>query len=129
MKPGQTGVKMMPINKMVPRSFVTNLKDGATLKAGAKALVRGIAFGGSTGVKSVEISIDGGTRWLPTTLGPDEGKYSFRQWQTEIVPAVGALSIKVRCVNNDGLAQPVTQNWNPGAFMHNAIETVRVTAA
>ena len=129
MKPGQTDVKMVPINKMVPRSFVTNLKDGATLKAGAKALVRGIAFGGSTGVKSVEISIDGGTRWLPTTLGPDEGKYSFRQWQTEIVPAVGALSIKVRCVNSDGLAQPVTQNWNPGAFMHNAIETVRVTAA
>jgi len=129
MKPGQTGVKMVPINKMVPRSFVTNLKDGATLKAGAKALVRGIAFGGSTGVKSVEISIDGGTRWLPTTLGPDEGKYSFRQWQAEIVSAAGALSIKVRCVNSDGLAQPVTQNWNPGAFMHNAIETVRVTAA
>ena len=34
--PGQTGVKMVPINRMVPRSFVTNLKDGATLKAGAR---------------------------------------------------------------------------------------------
>ena len=44
--PGQTGVKMVPINRMVPRSFVTNLKDGATLKAGAPTLVRGIAFGG-----------------------------------------------------------------------------------
>ena len=29
MTPGQTGVKMVPINRMVPRSFVTNLKDGA----------------------------------------------------------------------------------------------------
>jgi len=28
MKPGQTDVKMVPINKMVPRSFVTNLKAG-----------------------------------------------------------------------------------------------------
>ena len=129
MKPGQTGLTMVPINKMVPRSFVTNLKDGATLKAGAKALVRGIAFGGSTGVRSVEISLDGGTHWLPTVLGRDEGKYSFRQWQAEIVAAAGAVSVMVRCTNSDGLAQPATPNWNPGGFMHNAIETIHLTAA
>ncbi len=28
-KPGQTGFKTVPINRMVPRSFVTNLQDGA----------------------------------------------------------------------------------------------------
>jgi DMSO/TMAO reductase YedYZ molybdopterin-dependent catalytic subunit len=128
MKPGQTGLTMVPINKMVPRSFVTNLRTGATLKAGAMTLVRGIAFGGSTGVKSVEISVDGGASWLPTTLGRDEGKYSFRQWQAAIVAAAGAVSIMVRCTNSDGLAQPATPNWNPGGFMHNAIETTLVTA-
>ena len=78
MKPGQTGLTMVPINRMVPRSFVTNLKEGAALKAGAKTLVRGIAFGGDTGVKSVELSVDGGKSWLPAGLGRDEGKYSFR---------------------------------------------------
>ena len=129
MKPGEAGLKMVPINKMVPRSFITNLVDGATLKAGAKTLVRGIAFGGSTGVKSVELSIDGGASWLPTTLGSDEGKYSFRQWQTEITPATGKLALKVRCTNSDGLAQPATMNWNPSAFMLNAIETTTVTVA
>jgi hypothetical protein len=128
MKPGQTGVKMTPIHKMVPRSFVTNLRDGDTLKAGVKALVRGIAFGGSTGVRSVDISIDGGASWLPTTLGRDEGKYSFRQWQAELVPAAGAASVMVRCTNSDGLVQPPTLNWNPSGFMHNAIETIHVTA-
>jgi hypothetical protein len=120
---------MVPINKMVPRSFVTNLRTGATLKAGAMTLVRGIAFGGSTGVKSVEISVDGGASWLPTTLGRDEGKYSFRQWQAAIVAEAGAVSIMVRCTNSDGLAQPATPNWNPGGFMHNAIETIHLTAA
>jgi DMSO/TMAO reductase YedYZ molybdopterin-dependent catalytic subunit len=129
MKPGQTGLNMVPINKMVPRSFVTNLRAGATLKAGAKTSVRGIAFGGSTGVKSVEISLDGGTHWLPTALARDEGKYSFRQWQAEIAPAAGAVSIMVRCTNSDGLAQPARPNWNPGGFMHNAIETVHLTAS
>ncbi len=29
MKPGQTGVAMVPINRMVPRSFITNLASGA----------------------------------------------------------------------------------------------------
>src|SRR5882672_641230 len=70
-KPGETGVRMVPINRMVPRSFITNIKAGATLKAGAKTSVRGIAFGGSTGVKSVELSLDGGTHWLPKALGRD----------------------------------------------------------
>src|ERR671912_37879 len=127
--PGQTGVKMVPINRMVPRSFVTNLKDGATLKAGASTLVRGIAFGGSTGVKAVDISVDGGTSWRPTTLGNDEGKYSFRQWQTEIAPRAGPVSVMVRCTNSDGLAQPKTMNWKPSGFMHNGIEILHMTAA
>src|SRR6266702_1157166 len=35
--PGQTGVKMVPINRMVPRSFITNIKAGASLPAGASA--------------------------------------------------------------------------------------------
>lgn len=126
MKPGQTGVAMVPINKMVPRSFITNLKAGATLKAGAKNLVRGIAFGGVAGVKAVDLSIDGGTTWLPTVLGRDEGKYSFRQWQTEVTPAAGDLALMIRCTNDDGLAQPPTSAWNPSGFMHNGIETVRV---
>jgi len=32
MKPGEAGVKMVPINKMVPRSFITNLTDGAAVR-------------------------------------------------------------------------------------------------
>jgi hypothetical protein len=34
----------------------------------------------------------------------------------------------VRCTNNDGLARPATLNWKPHGFMHNAIETIHVTA-
>src|SRR6185312_9258118 len=45
MKPGQTGLTMVPINRMVPRSFVTNLAAGARIKAGALSL-RGMAMGG-----------------------------------------------------------------------------------
>lgn len=129
MKPGQTGLAMVPISTMVPRSFITNLKAGETLKAGAKALVRGIAFGGTTGVKAVDLSTDGGATWQPTVLGKDEGKYSFRQWQTEVTPPAGALALMVRCTNDDGLVQPMTNNWNGSAFMRNGVETLQVKVA
>src|SRR6202041_2797776 len=44
--PGQKDVKMIPINRMLPRSFFTNIQNGAVLKAGQTTIVRGIAFGG-----------------------------------------------------------------------------------
>src|SRR6266404_730503 len=74
MTPGQTGVTMIPINRMVPRSFVTNVASGATMPAGKPTPLRGIAFGGDCGVAGVEVSTDGGRSWRPAGLGPDEGK-------------------------------------------------------
>jgi hypothetical protein len=121
---------MVPINKMVPRSFVTNLRSGASVPAGAPALVRGIAFGGDCGVARVDISIDGGKTWQPTQLGIDAGKYAFRQWQTQFTPpASGKVSLMVRCTNENGQAQPATPNWNPSGFMRNVIESIDLIAA
>ena len=51
--PGDTDVNLVPINRMVPRSFITNFADGASVHAGSPTLVRGIAFGGDTGVAHV----------------------------------------------------------------------------
>jgi DMSO/TMAO reductase YedYZ molybdopterin-dependent catalytic subunit len=125
--PGQTGVKLVPINKMVPRSFFTNVAGGATLPAGNAAL-RGIAFGGDSGVAKVELSADGGKSWQPTTLGKDHGKYSFRQWETNTPLAKGGHAFMVRCTNQAGDVQPDAPNWNPSGFMRNVIETVQVAA-
>jgi len=128
--PGQTGVKMVPINRMVPRSFITNITAGASMSAGSSTLARGIAFGGDTGVAKVDFSADGGKTWQPAKLGNDDGKYSFRQWEANFTLAdKGAHSLMVRCTNSDGVAQPDTANWNPSGFMRNVIETTSVTAA
>jgi len=130
MQPGQAGVKLVPINRLNPRSFVTNLKAGATLPAGKPASVRGIAFGGDTGVKRVDFSADGGQTWHAARLGKDEGKYSFRRWETRFTPkAKGALVLMVRCTNSKGEVQPAAANWNPSGFMRNIIESTPVTVA
>jgi DMSO/TMAO reductase YedYZ molybdopterin-dependent catalytic subunit len=130
MKPGQAGVNMVPINRMVPRSFVTNLKSGATIPSGKRTLARGIAFGGDSGVKRVDFSSDGGQSWHAARLGKDEGKYSFRHWEADFTPAAkGSYALMVRCTNVDGVVQPDHANWNPSGFMRNIIETTTVAAA
>src|SRR5258708_14749110 len=58
-RPGETDVKFVPISRMVPRSFITNIKEGDTLQVGASTLARGIAFGGDSGVSRVDFSSDG----------------------------------------------------------------------
>jgi DMSO/TMAO reductase YedYZ molybdopterin-dependent catalytic subunit len=129
-RPGETGVKTVPINRLVPRSFITNISPGETVPHGAPTLVRGIAFGGDSAVAKVDLSIDGGSTWTSTRLGKDEGKYGFRQWETQLtLPSAGRYTLKVRCTNSKGEVQPDHPNWNPAGFMRNVIETVDVVAS
>jgi DMSO/TMAO reductase YedYZ molybdopterin-dependent catalytic subunit len=128
-KPGETDVKMIPINRMVPRSFVTSIASGSKVKAATPTTFRGIAFGGDCGVASVDFSIDHGQSWHQAKLGNDEGKYGFRQWQAQLtLPAAGEYSLLVRCTNSNGVAQPDTPNWNPAGFMRNVTESIDVIA-
>jgi DMSO/TMAO reductase YedYZ molybdopterin-dependent catalytic subunit len=127
MRPGQTGVTFVPINRMVPRSFITNIKPGDTLRAGAPAVARGIAFGGDSGVSRVDFSSDGGKNWQQAQLGTDQGKYSFRQWEMSFTPSDrGNKVLIVRCTSGSGETQPDTPNWNPSGFMRNVIEQTAV---
>jgi DMSO/TMAO reductase YedYZ molybdopterin-dependent catalytic subunit len=127
--PGETGFRSVPINRMVPRSFITNIKAGDRLRVGAPTLVRGIAFGGDSGVARVDLSSDGGKTWQQAELGKDEGKYSFRRWQLSFTPSRGAQVLMVRCTSSSGETQPDTPNWNPSGFMRNVIEQTPVVAA
>jgi DMSO/TMAO reductase YedYZ molybdopterin-dependent catalytic subunit len=127
--PGQQGVKMIPINRMLPRSFFTNLKDGAVLKVGQATPVRGIAFGGDAALAQVLFSADAGTQWQEARLGPDHGKYSFRQWEVPLrLASRGAHKLMVKAINTAGSAQPDHANWNASGFMRNVIESVSVQA-
>src|SRR5258708_11174622 len=72
--PGESGVKMVPINRMVPRSFITNIKPGAPFYAGRAAAARRIAFGGDAGVARGDFSRESAQSWQGAQLGKDQGK-------------------------------------------------------
>ncbi|WP_315776455.1 MULTISPECIES: molybdopterin-dependent oxidoreductase [unclassified Bradyrhizobium] len=127
-EPGTTPKATIPINRFTVRSFITSLADGAKLKAG-RAMLRGLAFDGGTGIKQVAVSTDGGKTWTDAKLGKDLGKYSFREWKLPVKLAAGSHDLKVRATSNSGETQPETPRWNPAGYLRNVVETVRVTAA
>lgn len=127
--PEQKDVKTKPITAMTPRSFITNLQDGVQVSTGKDTLIRGIAFGGNTGVGKVEFSADGGKQWVRAKLGKDYGKYSFRQWESRFTPKEkGSYSLMVRATNILGRTQPAQAIWNPGGSMQSVIETIKLSA-
>jgi sulfite dehydrogenase (cytochrome) subunit A len=128
-EPGTAATATIPINKFTVRSFITNVVDGAKLRAGANTPLKGIAFDGGSGIKDVAISTDDGKTWISAKLGRDLGKYSFREWSMVVTLARGEYGLKVRATANDGRTQPMEALWNPAGYLRNVVETVRITAA
>jgi hypothetical protein len=112
---------------MIPRSFVTSLREGQAVPLRPAIPVGGIALGGDIGVAKVELSADGGRSWQLAALGPDHGKYSFRRWDA-LVPLAGpgTVTLLVRCTNDAGEVQPMKPIWNPSGFMRNNVEALTI---
>jgi sulfite dehydrogenase len=127
-EPGQAPAVTVPIKRFDVRSFITNLADGAKVNAKTDTLVKGIAFDSGNGITDVLLSTDEGQTWSAAKLGPDLGRYSFRQWQTVVQLPPGKHELKVRAINRIGQSQPMAPLWNPPGYMRNVVETVRVQA-
>ncbi|HWE03077.1 MAG TPA: molybdopterin-dependent oxidoreductase [Tepidisphaeraceae bacterium] len=124
--PGKLAKVTVPISSMLVRAvFVT--EDGRHFPAGdAPAEVEGIAFDGGSGIKQVDISVDGGKNWSPARLGEDLGKYSWRRFNFPL-RGKGRLTVMARATSNSGQTQRATQNWNRSGYARNIIETIDVT--
>ena len=128
-EPGTPPKSTIPIGRFTVRSFITSVLDGASVKAGQQITLRGIAFDGGTGIKSVAVSTDGGKTWADAKLGQDLGKYSFREWTLPVTLAAGSHVLMARATSNGGKTQPMQPLWNPAGYLRNVVETYRVTAA
>lgn len=127
-EPGTTPTATRPIGRYNVRSFITSLADGAHLKAGQHATVRGIAFDGGQGIREVACSTDGGQSWRGAQLGADMGRYSFREFTFGFTPGKGAYDLRVRAWNRSGQSQPMEALWQPAGYMRNVVESVKVVA-
>ena len=94
--------------------------------------IQGVAFGGLHGIKRVEVSIDGGKIWRDARLvGPDLGKYGWRQFALATKLAAGSYTLVSRATDTAGNIQPEQRMENVGGYNNNswADHAVSVTLA
>ena len=116
-------VKTVPIERLPVRSFLISPDGSSKIPAGMKVTLRGIAFSGYGRVIRVEVSDDGGKRWMPAKLGDDLGAYSFRTWEAQwAANSPGRYSLAVRATDEKNNTQPDEPVWNPGGYLWNRIE-------
>jgi sulfite dehydrogenase len=126
-EPGTTAKTTLPISRFNVRSFITSVTDGSVLRAGRTERLKGIAFDGGAGIREVVVSTDGGQTWRAAVLGPDLGRYSFREWQLPVsFSSPGPVEILVKATNRIGESQPLEPLWNPAGYMRNVVERTRV---
>ncbi|HKO06543.1 MAG TPA: molybdopterin-dependent oxidoreductase [Alphaproteobacteria bacterium] len=121
--PGST-----PITEIVVNSLITNLRGGEKIPAGQPFTLRGIAWDGGYGIQLVEVSGDGGKSWRTATLGPDLGRFAWRQWSYPMTPAKGSHTVMAKATNTAGGTQTFKAIWNGAGYHHNVVERIAFQA-
>jgi hypothetical protein len=111
-----------PITSIKVNSLIVSPARGATLPAGRRVEVMGIAWDGGSGIRKVEVSLDGGANWRDAKLGRDLGRYSWRQWRYDFKPQAGAVTVLARAVARDGATQVEKLVHNPAGYHHNVVQ-------
>ncbi len=132
-EPGASPARTVPVHRMNVRSVIAapSRRRGTHLPVGRPVTLKGVAFDGGYGIAEVLVSIRRLTdaTWARCQLGPDLGRYSFREWSATWTPArPGRYRLAARAVNRAGESQALEPLWNPSGYLRNVIEQMEVTA-
>lgn len=120
------------VQEMNVKSWINSpLPDNGNLVPGT-VQIHGVAFGGVDAVKSVEVSIDGGKTWNAARfVGPDMGKYAWRQFVLQAQLHKGTHKLVSRATDSKGQTQPEGRGENQSGYNNNswADHAVTVTVA
>ena len=116
---GKKGSQYPSCWEMPVKSWITRPTDETgTVKAGNVQIV-GVAMGGMKKVRSVKVSIDGGQSWKKAKfVGPDLGKYAWRQFVLEANLAPGSYNLASKA-SGGGNTQPELRMENRRGYAHN----------
>ncbi|WP_137891887.1 sulfite oxidase [Ramlibacter sp. 2FC] len=122
--PSQPSVLEMGVKSWI------NAPEGE-LRAGL-VQIHGVAFGGLHAVRRVEVSLDGGRRWQEARfVGPDLGRFAWRQFVLEARLAPGRYQLASRATDMAGHVQPEARLENAGGYNNTswADHAVQLTVA
>jgi DMSO/TMAO reductase YedYZ molybdopterin-dependent catalytic subunit len=117
----------VPIKELAIKSIVTEPAADSVVRSGGAVTVAGFAWSGETQVRRVDLSTDNGRTWVPARLGRDQAPYAWRRFEYVWRPREpGSHVVLSRATDARGRIQPVVADWNPGGYLWNAIDQVRV---
>lgn len=114
--PSQPSVLQMNVKSWInsPSPAQPELRSGRTV-------IHGVAFGGTHAVRRVDVSIDGGERWQRARfVGPDLGRYAWRQFALEVELPAGEHLLASRAVDARGNVQPRERMENVSGYNNNS---------
>ncbi|MBE0487861.1 MAG: sulfite oxidase [Halomonas sp.] len=115
-----------------PSMWDMNVKSWVTLPLDTthegENLIYGVAFGGTTAIERVEVSVDGGDSWQEAEIiGPDLGPYAWRPFVLKASLSPGEHRIVSRATDVAGNSQPRERVENERGYGHNGWEDHGVT--
>ena len=105
------------VQEMSVKSWINSpAPDHGAIAAGT-VQIHGVAFGGLNAVARVEVSMDGGKTWQEARfIGPDLGRYAWRQFVLEARLTAGSHSLASRATDAAGNVQPEQRFENAGGY-------------
>lgn len=121
-----------PVADLQIKSLITEPAEHAELFVGRNR-VRGWAWGGPAGVRTVEVSyapfgtLDERLSWEKTILKEGDGPYAWRRWEATLeIRTPGYYLVRARAVDAAGESQPLHPAWNYRGVATNAVHAVSV---
>lgn len=106
-----------------------DLPGHGSMITGRQHRVEGLAFAGTRGIQQVEISTDGGERWMPAALDAPLSPSSWRFWRYEwTVLRPGRHTLLVRATDGTGKVQTSVEQ-DPAPDGATGLHEVTVTVA
>jgi sulfite oxidase len=122
--PGEDPAAPPPVEEIRIKSLITRPLSGARVAPG-QVRVQGFAWSGLAGVRTVEVSADGGLTWKPAGFMGETAPLAWRAWATEIDARPRAsLAVMARATDGAGMEQPLEARINAAGYGNNSIHRV-----
>ena len=116
---GKKGSQYPTCWEMPVKSWITRPTDETGIVKAGNVQIVGVAMGGTKKIRSVKVSIDGGQSWKKAKfVGPDLGKYAWRQFVFEANLAPGSYNLASKA-SGGGKTQPEIRYENRRGYAHN----------
>ena len=130
--PGGTSNPGEPsVQEMAVKSWVNAPLADRPAKAGV-VQVSGVAFSAGSPIRRVEVSSDGGRNWTDAAfIGPDLGRFAWRQFALPMRMAAGTYMVTSRATDSAGNVQPEKRvdnlhGYNNTSWADHAVKVVVV---